>query len=172
MLGMNVKSRPECSAVDCSRPHAAKGLCSMHYRRGRNRAVKSRQCSVKGCGNPHNAKGFCRLHYVRSERGIPLEQPLARDIPPKWRKNADGYIVRRVSTPEGRVTQWQHREVMAEVIGRPLLPEEEVHHKNSVRHDNRPENLELWTKSQPAGGRVEDKLKWAHELINLYERGS
>ena len=35
--------------------------------------------------------------------------------------------------------------------------------------DNRPENLELWNTSQPAGQRAEDKLKWAREIIALYE---
>ena len=34
--------------------------------------------------------------------------------------------------------------------------------------DNRPENLELWSTSQPAGQRVSDKLKWAKEIIKAY----
>ena len=39
---------------------------------------------------------------------------------------------------------------------------------NGVRDDNRPENLELWSKAQPAGQRVEDKITWAIELLERY----
>lgn len=62
----------------------------------------------------------------------------------------------------------EHILVMTQLLGRPLWPDEEIHHKNTIRDDNSPGNLELWTKSQPSGGRVEDKLAWACEFIGLY----
>ena len=58
---------------------------------------------------------------------------------------------------------------MERIIGRPLLGRETVHHLNGVRDDNRPENLELWSTSQPYGQRVSDKVKWAREILALYE---
>jgi hypothetical protein len=63
---------------------------------------------------------------------------------------------------------FEHTKIMSEHLGRPLLGHEEVHHKNGVRDDNRLSNLELWSKSQPAGQRVEDKADWAIEILKLY----
>lgn len=95
---------------------------------------------------------------------------------PGWRggrtKSSTGYILVQAplhpaATQCGYVPE--HRLVMEKIIGRHLYQEENVHHINGVRDDNRPENLELWTSSQPSGQRVADLVAWADEILKLYK---
>ena len=64
----------------------------------------------------------------------------------------------------------EHVWVMSQMIGRPLHPGETVHHRNLIRSDNRPSNLELWTSHQPRGARVSDMLAWCRWFLSEYER--
>jgi hypothetical protein len=64
----------------------------------------------------------------------------------------DGY---EIFSLDGK-RELMHRIVMEAMIGRPLLPNETVHHKNGIRHDNRPENLELWSSNHGGGQRFAD----------------
>jgi len=67
---------------------------------------------------------------------------------------------------------FEHIIVMERALSRYLLPTESVHHRNGVRDDNRPENLELWTKPQPTGIRVSDAAAWAREILAQYAGAS
>lgn len=78
----------------------------------------------------------------------------------------DGYV--KISI-KGK-SKFEHREVMSQYLMRPLARHENVHHKNGVRSDNRIDNLELWSTSQPCGQKITDKYSWAKDIIKQYEK--
>lgn len=174
----------DCSVQNCDRPHYAKGYCDAHWRRARLGKeldtpiqVKGRElCELQGCVRRHYAKGMCRAHYQRDRLGLSIDitTPIGEYAKPTKRNglSRDGYrLLNRPGHPNANPTNGQiteHRFVMSEHLGRALRADENIHHINGVRDDNRIENLELWTTNQPSGQRVEDQICWAIEFLKQY----
>ena len=170
-----VSTTPALCRIDgCDRPKKAHGLCQRHYYRLRRWGNPTDgftpvdTCSVDGCDRGHSAQGLCHTHYARVRRygDVMVAKPIKEIAPPGsgWVDN-NGY---KRLTING-ATVLEHRWVMEQHLGRALWSDENVHHINGDRQDNRLENLELWSTSQPSGQRVADKVAWAREILARYD---
>lgn len=173
-----------CVIDGCFEKQKGHGLCEFHYDRkrrfgdplgGGERRLSPKslgKCKVDGCEKQAIAKHLCSAHNSKLKKyGDPLAGYVQDGRSREWRVNKLGYVEKfDRSSPHAAKNGFvfQHRQVMGEYIGRPLRKDENVHHKNGDRSDNRIENLELWSKSQPAGQRVVDKVRWAREILADY----
>ena len=115
------------------------------------------------CERHTASHGFCHVHWQRFKRHGTTDKPIRSRAD---YLNSNGYIYTRVDGHRQGILK--HRVVMAEMLGRPLASDESVHHRNAIKTDNRPENLELWVAWQPKGARVEDLVEFAREVLRRY----
>jgi len=123
------------------------------------------------CGKTSLVRGADLRSYSSTSCGCSRALAQKRTGPqhPNWKtgkyKDANGYI--RLSFPGGK-SQLEHRAVMEKTLGRVLLPEETIHHKNGIRDDNRSENLELFNSRHPRGQRVDELIADAVATLRRY----
>lgn len=173
-----------CIVPNCNNPPRKRNIeCSHHallrfkygsYEERVRTYVKDKICAVEECGQPCMARQWCSVHYDRWVRH--------KELGPVGRINAkagSGYklptgyrAITKMGHPNahkrnGRI--YEHTYVMSQILGRPLEKGEVVHHKNGIRDDNRPENLELKTAHHPAGQSITDMLDFCEWYLNKYE---
>jgi len=113
----------KCMALAMKLPPKPCEECGTEFQPDSSRArFCSRTCSAKGTGR---AK---RKPYTITVKGYRLLY-----LPDHPMSNRQGYLL-------------EHRKVVADHLGRMLLPDEVVHHRNEVKDDNRVENLEVLAK--------------------------
>ena len=170
-----------CKAQGCKNKAASMGFCATHYTRFKKygdplgSALKRtrKPCSTEGCERISSARGMCANCYGFFKRyGDPTKR--SEWFYKRSRKKIDrhGYVLIYVGEHDNANRSsriMEHRLVMSQFLGRPLLPNENVHHKNGNKADNRLENLELWVTSQPSGQRPTDLIEWARAILKLYE---
>lgn len=137
---MSLSKEKICNNCNITYKSTHKYFCKSCYEDGRQYLVVKTDDKVNKIKN---------IRYIKDSGYVLIHRP---DHP---NSHKNGYIL-------------EHTFIVSEHIGRPLKKGENIHHINGIRDDNRIENLELWSRSQPSGQRVEDKIAWCQEFLKSY----
>lgn len=157
----------KCVCIDCNKEFFRR----VHYKRCGN-------CSYEHYKTlyPENFKNYREKTRIEYNKRLRIEQGLAEDHDFGKAPRGSGFVNikgyrkfwRKDPVTGKQVSRFEHQMIMEEHLGRELFNHESVHHKNGIKDDNRIENLELCSKGQPAGQRVDDKIKYYIEFLEQY----
>lgn len=127
------------------------------------------------CGKQIIAFGFSLRRHRTKSCGCLTNEMKAGNLNGNWKggrwQTADGYImIRDKDNPNANRQGYvaEHVMIMSKMLGRQIEKNEKIHHRNGVRDDNTPGNLELWQKSHPPGQRVSDMVEYAKQILVRY----
>lgn len=153
----------------CTKCHIPKAVDQFYANRADCKVCTSRRTAAYQRGRTSWRKVACECGGFKCAQSVKCSNCVKswrlNNPEPTWHRHKSGYVV---GTIGAKKEVRQHRCVMEQHLGRPLLKHETVHHRNGIRDDNRIENLELWSVSQPSGQRVEDKIAWCKEFLEQY----
>ena len=160
---------------ECGREYGKKRRC--FFCNGRPKTGSMRTCG--NCGSEFYAAAW-KINDTKRGQGkycsdkcridARIGQPTAKAHANEKKPHPGGYLL--VYAPDhpnahrGRVLE--HRLVMEKAIGRYLLPDEVVHHKDRNKHNNKIDNLELRTNSDHAKEHAVDNLHCQSHKIEIH----
>jgi hypothetical protein len=123
----------------------------------------SKKCKVEGCDRDLIAKGLCNSHYKRWKygRGIAAHRPIGvrpsgsehhNCVGREWISGGRTFVFDPMWQEHGRKHKYirKARAVMEAFLGRKLERDEQVHHINRNKLDDRIENLQLMSTADHA----------------------
>lgn len=127
-----------------------------------------KQCCIEGCTNDTSkgSRGMCGMHSQRVRR---YGDPNYVTPESQRRQNNRAAQIRRYSeikpdTYRKLHGRHEHRVIAEQILGRPLLRNEIVHHIDGNKHNNNPKNLLVMTQSEHVRLHLEEMLKARKEL--------
>lgn len=131
--------------------------CYLEYYRKKNTAI----CPV--CGKTYKRKRssnkVCSSECARKYNSMNAKHKVYME---------NGYLVEHKKGYNKKGNVKQHRRIMEEYLGRPLNPDEIVHHINGIKTDNRIENLQVMTWSEHSSMHRKEEIANGKHLFGGY----
>lgn len=115
---------------------------------------------------------FCKIEDLKS--GDAMMPFYRRDLFNGCKEEGDGYRWIYTMDRSSKMNGWvaEHRVIGELIKGTPLLENEVVHHRNFVKHDNRPENLQVMSNEayQRLHTEILNGVKWSEKNSEWIEQ--
>lgn len=158
-----------CGGEFYVRANSAQRFCKRTCKDIGGRSAVYLDFTCKQCGASFQVTESLAKYNKNEFCTIKCRQDYRKPAPGDRKLTSDGYVT--IYAPDHPMAQpstgWamEHRVVISDILGRPLLPSEEVHHRSGVRTENRPDQLVLMSTSHPAGAGLRDTLDWCRRFI-------